>query len=123
MSVVLVTPDNYETIRKTIQHLLAQTVRDKIEIVIVAPSEKTLNLNDSELRQFSRFRVVEVGEINSHARARAIGIRHANAPIAALTEDHSYPDRSWAEALNQSAPEATGSGRPGHEKCQSEKRY
>ena len=99
MSVVLVTPDDYQTIRKTINHLRAQTVREKLEIVIVAPSEKTLNLNESELRYFSRFRVVEVGEINSHARARAIGIRHASAPIVALTEDHSYPDRSWAEAL------------------------
>jgi glycosyltransferase involved in cell wall biosynthesis len=99
MSVVLVTPDDYETIRKTIKHLQAQTVREKLEIVIVAPSEKTLNLNESELQEFSRFRVVEVGEINSHARARAIGIRHATAPIVALTEDHSYPDPSWAEAL------------------------
>lgn len=99
MSVVLVTPDNYETIRETIKHLRAQTVRDKLEIVIVAPLVKTLNLIESELREFSRFQVVEVGEISSLARARAIGIRHANAPIVVLTEDHSYPDPNWAEAL------------------------
>ena len=99
MSVIIVTPDSYDTIRKTIKHLRAQTVRDRLEIVIVAPSAKTLNLNESELREFHGFRVVEAGEINSHARARAIGIRQTNAPIVALTEDHSYPDPSWAEAL------------------------
>ena len=38
MSVVIVTPDSYETIRKTVEHLRAQTVKDRLEIVIVAPS-------------------------------------------------------------------------------------
>jgi hypothetical protein len=42
MSVVLVTPGRYETIRKTMQHLQAQTVADQLEIVIVAPSAATL---------------------------------------------------------------------------------
>lgn len=41
MSVVLVTPDRYETIRQTIKHLRAQTVRDRLEVIIVAPSSQT----------------------------------------------------------------------------------
>jgi len=99
MSVVLITPDRYDTIRKTMKHLRAQTVRDQLEIVIVAPSAKGLNLDESELKEFCQFRVVEVGEIKSVAKARATGIREASAPVVVLAEDHSYPDPNWAEAL------------------------
>lgn len=99
MSVVIATPDCYETIRKTIGHLRAQTVKDRLEIVIVAPSRQTLDLDESELRDFHQYRVVEVGAMESIARANAAGIRQSSAPIVALTEDHSFPDPDWAEAL------------------------
>ena len=99
MSVVIVTPDRYETIRKTVQHLRAQTVNDRLELVIVAPSAGQLGLDDRELKDFFQFRVVEVGAINSIARAYAAGIRQASAPVVVLSEDHSFPETRWAEAL------------------------
>ncbi len=52
MSVVLVTPGSYETLGKTIQSLRAQTVRQRLEIVIVAPSADELGLDPSELKDF-----------------------------------------------------------------------
>ena len=69
MSVVLVTPDRFDTIRKTVQHLRTQTVRDQLEIVIVAPSAKGLNLDESHLKEFCQFHLVEVGEIKSTGKA------------------------------------------------------
>jgi GT2 family glycosyltransferase len=99
MSVVIVTPDDYETIRKTIKHLRAQTIKEKLEIMIVAPSLSNLDLNESELREFLCFDVVEFGPIKSSAKARAAGVRRARAPVIAFVEDHSYPDPRWAEAL------------------------
>jgi GT2 family glycosyltransferase len=99
MSVVLVTPDGYETIRTTMKHLRAQTVRDRLEIVIVAPSVDALHLDHTELQGFLRFRVVEVGEVRSIAEGNAAGVRQASAPVVALAEDHSYPDPHWAAAL------------------------
>ena len=39
MPVVLATPGCYETIRLTMQSLRSQTVRKRVEIVIVAPPE------------------------------------------------------------------------------------
>jgi GT2 family glycosyltransferase len=99
MSVVLVTPDGYESIRKTIRHLRAQTARDRLEVVIVAPSADQLDLDELELTEFCRFQVVEIGEVRSIAGANAIGICKAGAPVVALAEDHSYPDPGWAEAL------------------------
>jgi hypothetical protein len=99
MSVVLVTPDGYESIRTTMKHLRAQTVRDRLEIVIVAPSADTLHLHSAEIKEFLQFRVVEVNEVRSIAEGNAAGVRQASAPVVALAEDHSYPDPGWAAAL------------------------
>lgn len=99
MSVVIVTPDSYETIRETVQHLRTQSANERLELVIVAPSVERLALDDRELKEFCRFRVVEIGEIGSIARAHAAGIRQASAPVVVLSEDHSFPDPGWAEAL------------------------
>jgi hypothetical protein len=69
MSVVLITPDNYGAIRKTIGHLRAQTVKNCLELIIVAPLSDNLNLNKSELQDFCQFRVIEVGPITSTGEA------------------------------------------------------
>jgi hypothetical protein len=94
-----VTPDRYETIRRTLRHVRAQTVRDQLEVVIVAPSVAALGLDAAELDGFQRVQVVEVGPVENIARARATGIRRATAPIVVLTEDHCYPAPDWAAAL------------------------
>jgi hypothetical protein len=52
LSVVVVTPDNYQTIRKTVLYLQAQTVRSRMEIMIVAPSTDQLGLVESDLDSF-----------------------------------------------------------------------
>jgi hypothetical protein len=99
MSVVLVTPDRYATVRSTIKHLRAQKVCGSLEILIVAPSSSELDLDASEMRNFLRHKVVEVGHMNSTARARAEGVREASAPVVAFAEDHAFPAPGWAEAL------------------------
>jgi glycosyltransferase involved in cell wall biosynthesis len=99
LSVILVTPDCYGTIRKTIRSLREQTVRDCLEIVIVAPSERTLGLVEKELQGFHSVRVIEFGEIKTLSSARVAGIRAASAPLVALGEDHAFPESGWAQAL------------------------
>jgi hypothetical protein len=99
MSVVVVTPDTYATVRKTIRHLRAQNVSHRLELVLVAPQAGRLGLAESELREFHGYKVVEVGHMKSTARARAAGVREARAPVVALAEDHAFPAPGWAEAL------------------------
>jgi GT2 family glycosyltransferase len=99
LSVILISPDRYQSLRKTIGHLRAQAVYDRMEIVIVAPSADSLEADEQELREFSRFRVVEVGPITSLGPAYAAGIRQASAPVVVLGEDHSFPEPGWAEVL------------------------
>lgn len=99
MSVVLVTPDRYETIRTTMKYLRAQTVRDRLEIVIVAPSTGALHLDHAEIKEFLQCRVVELDAVRSIAEGNAAGVRQASAPVVVLAEDHAYPDPGWAAAL------------------------
>ena len=99
MSVVITTPDSYETIRKTMSHLRRQTVSDTLEVVIVAPSLAELQLDELEMSDFASYTVVEAGDVESIGRSNALGIRHATAPVVVLAEDHCFPDADWAEAL------------------------
>ena len=99
MSVIIATPDSYEIIRKTIGYLGAQTVKDRLEIVIVAPSQDALGLIESDLTGFHSYKVVEAGEIRVLTTARVAGVAGASAPIVAFAEDHCFPEPSWAETL------------------------
>jgi GT2 family glycosyltransferase len=99
LSAIVVTPDRLETVRRTVEHLHAQTARDRLEIVMVVPSLADSQSGGLPLDGFARVQWVQFGEMESVAAARAAGIRRASAPIVVLTEDHSYPDPQWAEAL------------------------
>jgi hypothetical protein len=99
MSVILATPDSYETIRTTVGYLRRQTVLDNLELVVVAPSAEALGLDEAEVAGFCCHQVVEIGRVTSIGAANAEGVRRARAPVVALTEDHVCPDPTWAETL------------------------
>lgn len=99
MSVVVVTPDNYATVRTSISHLRAQTNPGRLEIIMVAPCRAQVDIDENELCDFNRFRIIEIGDMRSTARARAAGVQAASADIVAFVEDHAFPAPGWAEAL------------------------
>lgn len=84
LSVVIVTPDDFSTIRKTVSKLRNQTVRDTIELIIVAPAEKTLGLPAGALANFASYGIVEIGSNFLVANARAQGAFAASTPIVAM---------------------------------------
>ena len=100
MSVVVITPDGYDTISALLRHVHAQSVREQLEIVIVAPAPDALHLDVAALHGFHGVRVVTFGAVaSSTAAARAAGVRAACAPIVAFVEDHCFPQQGWAAAL------------------------
>lgn len=99
ISVLIITPDSYQVIRRTIHHLRAQTMRNHLEIVIGAPSRQGLDLIESELAEFHSYKIVEVGEIRILSNAKVAALAAASAPIVAFAEDHCFPEPNWAEAL------------------------
>jgi hypothetical protein len=99
MSVIVLTPDNLASVSRLVAHLQAQTVKEKLEVVIIVPSVESAGLNEVNLEGLGRVQVVEMGAFTKTAQARALGIRRAAASIIALTEEHSFPRPDWAEVL------------------------
>ena len=96
MSIVLPT-DTYATIRPVIECLCRQTVRDRIELVLVAPPgavDAALAYRDD----FAGIRIVE-DPVADLAPARAAGVHAASAEWVFIGETHTYPQPGWAEAL------------------------
>jgi len=99
LAAIVVAPDSYNTIRRLMECLKAQTVAGQIEVVLVTPSTEQLAVEESDLACFQSWQVVEVGSIRSFGAAYAEGIVRAKAPVVALTHDHSFPDVKWGELL------------------------
>ena len=99
MAVVLAT-DTYETVRPVIRRLAEQTVKERLEVVIVAPLPPgALDAHRRELEGFAAARLVTVAPSAGLAAARAIGIRAATAAVVFIGETHTYPQPEWAAAL------------------------
>lgn len=100
MSVVVVTPDRFHNIRRTMRHLRAQTICGRLEIVIVCPEETSLSdARPGELDGFLRVTTVAAGNISNVDVASVPGIYAATAGTVAIIEDHAFPEPSWAEAI------------------------
>jgi hypothetical protein len=100
LTVVLVTPSDGSILRGTLRCLREQTVRDRIEIVLVGPDATAFDdLDPASMRDFATWRTVAAGTILEIERALGVGAMEARAPLVALLENHVYPDRDWAQAV------------------------
>ena len=99
ISVILITPDTYDTVARVVSCLQVQTARERIELIIVGAERDNLLIKQEQLTAFSRYRIVTIGEIRSSAFARAAGARKATAPLVGFVEDHAFPAPDWAEHL------------------------
>ena len=99
LSVVVVTRDDVATVRRLIEHLHAQTVRQDIEVVLVGPSAAALAGADELLKRFAFAQTLVYEDQFTRGRGTELGVRRARASLIALTEDHSYPAPDWAERV------------------------
>jgi len=97
LSVVVVTRDTCRTLRPIVASLTCQTIASRIELVIAAPDVAAGTLPAPEATAFHSCRAVAVGPVTNRGRAAASGALLASAPIVALTENHCFPLRDWAE--------------------------
>jgi len=100
LSAIVITPDSLATVSRTLSCLRSQTVAGELEVVFVGPGGA---IREAEARGaargFGAFRPVIIDSLRLTTHARAEGVRAAASPVVALTEDHSWPDAGWAEAL------------------------
>lgn len=99
LSVVLITPHSFETIRRTVQHLCDQTRASGIELLLCVPSTGGFDLDRDAVAVLHSTRILEVGAVTKSGPARARAAREASAPVVVYAEDHCFPDPGWAEAL------------------------
>lgn len=99
LAAILWTPDCYETIRATVASLRAQTVCNKIELVLLGPTAESLEGEPSEFEGFAAHHRVVLGPFTKSSIVRAEGVKAASAPIVAFMQDHAFPVAGWAEAL------------------------
>lgn len=99
LSVVLVAPDGYSEVATTLRYLRAQTIARQLELLIVAPAADDFPVRDEDAAAFGKVTLVEVPEVKILAAARAAGAARASAPFVAFSEDHSFPEPTWAAAL------------------------
>jgi len=98
LSVILVT-DRYETVRRMVESLAAQTRPEEVELVFVAPANAGIPVDAAELRPFAAVQVAEVDSVLRLARARAVGVRAATAPLVYLAETHAFPQPGFVEEV------------------------
>src|SRR4029079_12360324 len=97
LSAIVLVTERVATVRRSLDALAAQDVRDRVELVFVSPAA-TLEVPE-DIGEFWGWQHVRIARLDSTSEARAAGIRHARASVVVLTEDHSFAPPGWAAAL------------------------
>jgi len=101
LSVILVTPDTYQRIQRTIQCLRRQTIFDRLEVVIATPNADLRDARPADWENFCAVKVVATGPFRNTGHPRAVAAAQASAEVIAFAEDHCFPAADWAESLTR----------------------
>lgn len=99
LSVILITASNYERIGKTIRHLAAQEVADRMQLIVVCQDEAGLEMVPEDLQDFGEVTVFPAGPFDSTGNPRADAVAVAKGAVTVFAEDHCFPELGWAQAL------------------------
>lgn len=99
LSVLLATPDDFQTLREVVRALARQTIADRIELAIALEDPSRLGAPEGAFDAFHGVRLVAHPVAGLLSEARAAAARACTAPFIALGEDHCLPRPRWAEAL------------------------
>lgn len=87
----LVVTDTAATIERVLEALRRQTIRDRVELVVACPSERTLGLRPEHVEGLGAVTVVEVDAVSPLERAQAAALRASTAPLFVIGETHAFP--------------------------------
>lgn len=105
LTLVLFTPDNFETVRETVSHVARDPGAGSIELLLGCTHSESLDVDESATAVFHSTRVIRSDMSSGSGGGRALAIREARAPIVAFGEDHCFPQPGWAGALLRSHEE------------------
>ncbi|MGQ0765244.1 MAG: glycosyltransferase [Gemmatimonadota bacterium] len=99
LTAVLLVPDEFATIAKTVEHISSQSRALETELLIVAMEPSTIWVPEGVSRSLHSVRVIQGAWGGGSGSARAAAVRAAAASIIVFAEDHCFPQQGWAEAL------------------------
>lgn len=99
LSVFMITDSTYDVCARTVSYLAEQSIADRIELIIVGPSEAEMAPDYAVLSVFHSYNILEIGDVSWIGEAAAFAIRAATAPYVAYAEEHGFPPPDWAEIL------------------------
>jgi len=99
MSVVVIPPDTYQRIRRLVQCLANQTIKENLEIIFIVNSLEKFTPDPGDVSGFANWRIIQGNDSDTMGVTRAAGVFAARAPVVVMTENHCYPDPEWAEML------------------------
>jgi glycosyl transferase family 2 len=95
---VVVATDGVADVADLLAALRAQTARNHLELVVVAPDPTAVIApGTQDVVGGVRMVVADAGQWLS--AARAAGVRAATTPLVVFAENHSFPEPGWAQAL------------------------
>lgn len=97
LTAIVVASSDFGQVRRTVRSLAAQSIADRIELILVAPHEGVRAAAEPEMRNFHSVRFVSRGPITNVDEAVAAELCNATAPLVAPIEDHAFADPDWAE--------------------------
>jgi hypothetical protein len=108
ISVILVTPDSYKRVRKTIQCLHRQTSLDKLELVIASPTVELLDHSPDDWEGFYNVKLVATGPFRNTGHPRAVAVSHAAADIIAFRRGSLLSAGGLGRVSRRLAPASVG---------------
>lgn len=90
--------DTWETARRVVERLAAQSAASRIEVVLVAPAASAAAIPPPLASAFAGVTVVE-HPLCPIGAARAAGVRAAAGGVVVIGETHVFPEDDWAERV------------------------
>ena len=85
LSILISTPARCATLVRPLRFLKRQTIRDRIELILLAPSETAFDdLDPASIEGYAAVKKLAVGSIATVEECFAPGIEAATAPVVAL---------------------------------------
>lgn len=91
VSAIIATDEDFSVCRRTIEYLARQTIRERMEMVVVCPDAASLGADPDLLARFGTSTIVEHRGIMTTGELVTAGIRAAAAPYVMYFEEHNFP--------------------------------
>src|SRR5262245_5204906 len=92
-------PGSFRLLTASLSCLVRQSIKDKIELVIVHTPAAQSGIDRSTFDGFHSVRLVATDRVPTVAAGFATGVAAASAPVVALVEDHVFLHPQWAERV------------------------